>query len=203
MGTHTPNEVRISFEGVPWTTVVHDLVKWHAAIIFICNNFIMLPWPYCRVSFQRPWHKWIAFRDAYCYIFFDIDTDTNTRFWYRYQIHPYHDIHRNLFVREKLLLTGKQRHAIRSTTHHLLPLPVQWWCAVVTTMATSTELVNTMFICEMSSLYWIYWSFMVRRAIFSDASIYKNVVLSPSFRYLGPIECGTGPRIVLCTSMYP
>ena len=64
------------------------------------------------------------------------------------------DTNTTLLLWGKLFLAGKQRPAIRSTSHHLLLLPTRWWCTVVTTMGTSTELVWAEFPCEMFSFCW-------------------------------------------------
>ena len=46
-------------------------------------------------------------RDAYHYVFFDIDTDTDITFWYRYQIDPYRRITHNLIALREAILSWK------------------------------------------------------------------------------------------------
>ena len=91
-------------------------------------------------------------RDTYRFVFYDINTDTDTTFWYRHRINSYCDTHKTILPSRKLFLAGKQRPVIRSTASHMLSMPSQKSCIVETRMVATTEFVRAVLICEISIL---------------------------------------------------
>ena len=134
---------------------------------------------------------------------FFINTDTDTTFWHRYKIEPYCWYTHEIIVPMEAALSWKAK----TCNEEHGPSPATTACVVmvciVTTMATSTELVRLECSeCSVPLQNVIILLEYTGRGIFQDVSTDKNIILRASFWYLVPVKCGTSPWIISCTGIY-